>query len=58
MTKASEEMLEVGAASVLPTGVRPTIVGPLGMVSKTNSDKLRQITIMIYVNEHLANESI
>ena len=41
VTKAIADMLEARAASLLPTSVRPTIVSPLGEVSKPHSDKLR-----------------
>ena len=47
-------MLEVVAVSVLPSGVLPTVVSPLGVVPKPNSKKLRLIVNMRYVNEHLA----
>ncbi len=47
-------MLEAGAASVLPPGVRPTIVSPLGVVTKSHSSKLRLVINMRYVNGHLA----
>ena len=54
VTKAVTEMLETGSVSVLPSGVIPTVVSPLGVVPKSNSDKLRLIVNMRYVNEHLA----
>jgi len=54
ITKALVDMLKVGTASLLPTGVRPTDVSPLGVVSKPHTDKLRLIINMRYVNEHLA----
>jgi hypothetical protein len=47
-------MLEAGAVSVLPSGVLPTMISPLGVVPKPNSNKLRLIVNMMYVNEHLA----
>ncbi len=54
VTKAISDMLEAGAASVLPPGVRSTVVSPLGVVTKAHSTKLRLIIDMRYVNEHLA----
>jgi len=45
-------MLEAGAASVLPPGVRPTVVSPLRVVAKSHSDKLRLIINTRYVNEY------
>jgi hypothetical protein len=54
VTKAIADMLEVDAASVLPPGVKPTVVSPLGVVTKAHSTKLRLVFNMIYVNEHLA----
>ena len=54
VTKAIVDMLEAGAASLLPIGVHPTDVSPLGVVSKPHSDKLRLIINMRYVNKHLA----
>ncbi len=54
VTKAVAEMLEAGAVSVLPSGVIPTMVSPLGVVPKPNSKKLRLIVNMRYVNENLA----
>jgi hypothetical protein len=53
VTKAIANMVEVGAASALPTGVIPTVVSPLGVVPKPHSDKLRLIVNMRYVNDHL-----
>ena len=47
-------MLEAGAASALPPGGIPTVVRPLGVVTKAHSTKLRLIINMIYVNDHLA----
>jgi len=37
VTKAISDMVEVGAASALPIGVIPTVVSPLGVVSKPHS---------------------
>ena len=54
ITKAIADMLVAGAASVLPPGVIPTVVSPLGVVAKAHSTKLRLIINMIYVNDHLA----
>jgi hypothetical protein len=54
VTKAILETLEAGAASGLPTGVRPIVVSSLKVVSKPHSDMLRPIANMKYDNEHLA----
>jgi hypothetical protein len=54
VTKAVAEMLEAGAVSVLPSGILPFVVSPLGVVPKPRSDKLRLVVNMKYVNEHLA----
>jgi hypothetical protein len=54
VTKAIDDMLKAGAASALPPGITPTVVSPLGVVSKAHSTKLRLIVNMIYVNDHLA----
>ena len=52
-TKAIADMLEAGAASLLPSGVRPTVVSPLDVIFKPYSDKLRLIiNNMRYANEH------
>jgi hypothetical protein len=53
VTKAISDMVEAGAASALPTGVIPTVVSPLGVVPKPQSNKLRLVVNMRYVNEHL-----
>ncbi len=42
VTNAVTEMLEPGAVSVLPFGVIPTVVSPLGVVPKRNSNNLDQ----------------
>jgi hypothetical protein len=52
-TKAVSDMIKAGAASVLPSGVIPTVVSPLGDVTKSHSTKLRLVIAMRYVNEHL-----
>ncbi len=54
VTKAVAEMMEAGAVSALPSGVLPTVISPLGGVPKPNSDNLRLVVNMKYVNEHLA----
>ncbi len=53
VTKAISDVLEAGADSVLPPGVRPTVVSPLAVVTKALSTKLRLVVNMIYVSEHL-----
>ncbi len=53
VTKAISDMVEVGAASALPSGVIPTVVSPLGVVLKPHSKKLRLNVNMRYVNDHL-----
>ncbi len=47
-------MLEAGAVSVLPSGILPIVVSPLGVVPKPRTDKLRRVVNMKYANEHLA----
>ncbi len=54
VTKVAVEMIEAGAVSALPSGVPPTVISPLGAAPKPNSDKLRLVVNMKYVNEHLA----
>jgi len=54
VTKVVTEMLKACAVSILPSGVIPTMVSTLGVVPKPNSNKLRLIVNMRYVNEHLA----
>jgi hypothetical protein len=51
--KAILDTVEACAASALPTGVIPTVVSPLGVVSKPHSEKVRRIVNMRYVNIHL-----
>jgi hypothetical protein len=53
VTKAISDMVEACAASALPFGVIPTVVSPLGVVPKPDSEKLRLIANMRYVNNHL-----
>jgi hypothetical protein len=53
VTKAVSDMIKAGAALVLPSGVIPTVVSPLGVVTKSHSTKLRLVINMRYVNEHL-----
>ena len=53
VTKAVSDMIEAGAASALPPGVKPTVVSPLGVVTKSHSTKLRLVVDMRYVNDHL-----
>ena len=53
VTKAISDMVKVGAASALPSGVIPTVMSPLGVVPKPHSEKLRLIVNMRYVNDHL-----
>ena len=53
VTGAVEEMVKAGAVSILPSGTIPTVISPLGVVPKPNSDKFRLIVNMRYVNEHL-----
>ncbi len=46
-------MLIAGATSALPPRIRLTIISsPLGVVTKSHSDKLRLIVNMRYVNKH------
>ncbi len=53
VTKAVLDMIEAGAASVLPSGVIPTLISPLEVVTKSHSTKLRLVIDIRYVNEHL-----
>ena len=53
VSKAISEMVEEGAASMLPSGARPMVISPLNVLPKQNSDKLRFIVNMRYVNEHI-----
>ncbi len=54
VTKAVAEMLEACAVLVLPSGILPIVVSPLGVVPKPRSDKLSLVVNMKCVNEHLA----
>jgi len=54
VTIAVAEMMKACYVSVLPSGVLPIIISPLGLVPKPISDKLRLVVNMNYVNEHLA----
>jgi hypothetical protein len=54
VTKAFRDMLEAGAVSAHPAGVLPTVISPLGVVPNPNSNKLRLVVNMKYVNKHLA----
>jgi len=47
-------MLEPCAVSAIPSGVLPAVISPLGVVPKPNSEKLRLIVNMKYVNIHLS----
>jgi hypothetical protein len=53
---AIKEMVESGALTRLPRGQRPTVVSPIGVVTKPHSDKLRLVINMRYVNKHLAKK--
>ena len=54
VTKAISEMMIAGAASVLPLGVRPTVVRPLRVVPTSHYNKLQLLVNITCVNEHLA----
>ena len=54
VTIAVAEMMKACSVSVLPSGALPTMIGPLGVIPKPISDKLRLVVNMKYVNEHLA----
>ncbi len=56
VTKAIFEMVDAGGMSVPPIGTIPTIVSPIGVVSKPHSDKLPLIVNMRYVHEPLVDE--
>ena len=49
VTKAISGMVEAGAPSALPTGVIPTVVSPLDVVPKPQSEKLLLVVNMRYV---------
>jgi hypothetical protein len=53
VTKTIADMMEVCAASALPTSIIPSVVSPLGVVAKPHSDKLRLIVNMRYGSDHL-----
>ena len=55
---AIKEMVEAGALTRLPRGHRPTVVIPIGVVSKPHSDKFRLVINMRYVNKHLAKKGV
>jgi hypothetical protein len=40
VTKAAVEMMKACAVSAIPSCVLPTVISPLGLISKSNSDKL------------------
>ncbi len=46
VTKAVDDMITTGTCSVLPPGDLPTVVSPLGVVTKAHSTKLRLIVDM------------
>jgi hypothetical protein len=46
-------MLEAGAISKLPSGHKPVVVSPLGVVPKGNYVKFRLIINLRYVNEYM-----
>ena len=54
---AVEEMLAAEAVMLLPPGVKPTVVSPLGVVPKRGTDKFRLTVNMRYVNKHLGKKS-
>ena len=56
VTKAISEMVETGAASVVFTGVIPTVASPLCVVPKPHSNKLGLVVNVIYVNSHLVKQ--
>ncbi len=47
------EVTEACTVLALPSGVLPTLIYHLGVVPKSNSDKLRLIVNLKYVNERL-----
>ncbi len=51
VTKAVAEMMEACAVLALPSGAFPTVISPLGVIPKPNSDKLRLVVNMKYINE-------
>ena len=56
MTSAVEEMLAVGAISILPKGERPEVVSPLGVVPKGTEGKFRLVINMRYMDEYMVKK--
>ncbi len=50
VTKAVVDMMNACAVSVLPSGVLPTVISPLGVVQEPNSDDFRLVVNIKYVN--------
>jgi len=50
------EMAEAGAFTRLPRGQRPTVVSPIGVVTKLHSDKFRLVINLRYVKRHLTKK--
>jgi hypothetical protein len=53
---AIKEMVEVNAITRISRDQRPTMVSPIGVVTKPHSDKFRLVINMRYVNKHLAKK--
>ncbi len=53
---AIKEMVDSGALTRLPRGQRPTLVSPIGVVTKPHSDKSRLVINMRYANKNLAKK--
>ena len=50
---AIKGMVEAGALTRLPRVQRPSVVSPIGVVTKPHSDKFRLVINLRYVNKHL-----
>ncbi len=54
---AVAEMLAADVVTLLPPGVKPLVVSPLGVVPKRGNDKFRLTVNMRYVNKHLGEKA-
>ena len=51
------EMLAADAVTLMPPGVKPLVVSPLGVVPKRGTDQFRLAVNMRYVNKHLGEKA-
>ncbi len=49
-------MLAANAVTLLPSGEKPTVVSPLGVVLKRGTDKFQLTVHMRYVNRHMGRK--